>query len=131
MLSTVSEPCHGFDKVTVGGPSGYLTSQPHSQCAYVIQVSSGQRIELSLYDFYTPSKVNSAMTSSRDVIACDVYAEVYEDDVTGAESRRKICAKENRQTVVFKSMTSKIHVTVYRSSDNEKKFLLKYTGRKN
>lgn len=117
----------------MGGAQGFLTSFPYVTCTYVIQVQRGQHIELTLYDMFTPSKTNVVAQGEgqgRPIdVMCDVYAEVYEDDVTGSESGRKICAKEKRQTVVYISVSPTIRVTVHGSAvSDDKKFLLNYAG---
>ena len=126
-MFTVSANCMANQmSYTMGEPNGFITSLSFTDCTYVIQVQSGQRIELTLYDFQS---LIGAMHRGRDA-TCVIYATVHEDDASDREPDRKvICAKTSRETVVYLSLASKIYVTVHGSSSDEAKFLLKYSGK--
>ena len=98
-------------------------------CPWIIEVSAGQRVNISLVDFALARNDGSTFTGSMTgTSGCRVYATVKEESVGKSFT---VCGGDGRQRHVYTSLTNTVEVRIVgkpSTADGRDHFLLQYEG---
>ena len=129
--------CENSNFLHSGAPSGVFASQTtatsgcgSATCPWVIEVSPGQRINVTLWDFSIAYRNTSHNVRHRPEypLYCHEYAMIKETEVPRTTT---ICGISERVKSVYTSTSNKIeiHIVSRKSGRNGEHFLLKYEGK--
>ncbi len=122
------QSCDGLSGRSLTSPDGYISNIVTEEidvgdimCPWVITLQPGQRINVTLYDFYQPT------LESQDVGLCHQYALITE---RGSATRNmRLCGGEERVRNVFVSRGNNIEIRIIkRGFDQMQYFMLYYEG---
>ena len=122
--------------ITVKSNSGFLSSirSDVRRCKWFIGVQRGQKVNLTLYDFFHyqqnhPRQRDSTLLSSTS--DCTKYATIRESN-HGQDKELSICGRGLRVRTVYLSDSSNIEITILTSfwteAAQQPRFLFKYDG---
>ena len=120
---------HGF----ISSQSAYLEGLGTHRCPYVISAQPGQRINITLWDFGSPSSLETVgdLNSVPRAPFCHKYAQITE---ATAISPGTVCSGNRRTKNVFLSETNRAEVRINTGNGNTEEennahFLLEYNGK--
>ena len=120
------QPCRASSYITLTSPSGVIanvetqdTGRGSVDCPWLITAPSGQRINITLYDF----AVQPHRTS-----VCEAYAIIRENDQ--ARNTITVCGETERVRHIYTSVSNSLQVRIMPGIGKEKSkyFLIKYEG---
>ena len=97
-----------------------------ASCPWLIEVSPGQRVNISLFDFGVHRREKEA--TGHQAIFCHKYALIKE---TNLAQDTPICAGRERERNVYVSKGNRVEVVLVRPDSGQEggQFLLKYEGK--
>ena len=130
-----NDACNAKSKTQTISASGYISSHVTTEtgCGSVdkpwqLKVGSGQRINITLFDFsFATSGRNSAGDQTH---VCTVYA-IVKETVSGGQTRT-VCGGKYREANVYLSLTNSLEIRVIgkrqKDDDDNVSFMLRYEG---
>ncbi len=100
----------------------------NTDAPWVIEVPEGQRIRLTLYDFWLNTSSSDRQAPSPGNPICLVYATIKEGFDTPPRSST-VCGRQGpRVHRVFNSASNRVEIRVQQARENPPKFILRYEG---